>query len=457
MTAFFPRSSTGGRQSGFDLKSQRNYAPQRPDNRRGQPYDGSHCPARMGGAFNQVKGWTVAMQPTNHLPIPLLDIGRSNRLLRDEILQALAEVYDSGRFLYGPQVTELEQSVARLSNTRHAVGCASGSDAILLALMALDIQPGDEVIVPSFTFFATASAVARLGAKVVFADIDPQTYNMDVAQVAAKISDRTRAIIPVHLFGQPADMTSLCAVAGERDIPVIEDAAQAIGAAYHGRPVGSWGLMGCISFYPTKNLGGFGDGGMLVANSDTLTDRLRLLAGHGMRPRYYHREIGINSRLDTFQAAALAVKIKHLDGYTAARQAVAARYQQLLMESGLVESGVVSLPYQDPAAFHVWNQYSLRVAEGRRDELRQHLTEQRVGSGSAIRSRCTSRSVFNTWAISPPIFRRPIGPHARLHLPIFPELTVDEQAIVVGRIADFYHRAQAARLPDGCQATPQVC
>lgn len=376
---------------------------------------------------------------TNPRPVPLLDVSRSNNPLRDEVLEALAEVYDSGKFLYGPQVAELEQIVAKLSNTKHAIGCASGSDALLLALMALDIEPGDEVIVPSFTFFATASAVARLGAKVVFADIDPATYNIDPQQIADKITSKTRAIIPVHLFGQPAQMTEICNIAANREIPVIEDAAQAIGAAYHGRPVCSWGQIGCISFYPTKNLGGFGDGGMLTAESDSIADRLRLLAGHGMRPRYHHQEIGINSRLDTFQAAALVVKAKRLQAYTDARQANAARYHQLLSATNLVKSGAVELPYQDPAAYHVWNQYSLRVRDGRRDQLRAYLTESKIGSEIYYPIPLHEQVCFKSLGYKPE--ELPETHRAALeilHLPIFPELTEEEQEAVVGRISSFF-------------------
>jgi len=372
--------------------------------------------------------------------VPLLDINRGNAVLRDEILDAFAAVYDSGKFLYGPQVTELEQGIARLCNAKHAVGCASGSDAILLALMALDIRAGDEVIVPSFTFFATASAVARLGATIVFADIDPRTYNIDPREVAKKISTRTRAIIPVHLFGQAACMNELCSVAAERDIPIIEDAAQAIGAAYHGRPVGSWGLAGCISFYPTKNLGGFGDGGMITVVSDAMADRIRLLAGHGMRPRYHHRELGINSRLDTLQAAALAVKLKRLDAYTTSRQAIAQRYHALLSKTGIASSGVIELPYQDPAAYHVWNQYSLRVRDGRRDSLREYLANHNVGS-----------EIYYPIPLHEQVCFKQLGYQADdlpethraaleiLHLPIYPGLTEAEQNLVIQRIDQFFH------------------
>lgn len=376
--------------------------------------------------------------------VPLLDIGRSNSVIREEILEALAAVYDSGKFLYGPQVAELERSIAGLSNVRHAVGCASGSDALLLAMMALDIRPGDEVIVPSFTFFATASAVARLGATIVFADIDPLTYNIDPSDVARKLTNRTRAIVPVHLFGQSASMNEICNLAGQRDIPVIEDAAQAIGAAYHGRPIGSWGLMGCISFYPTKNLGGFGDGGMLILDSDMLEDRLRLLAGHGMRPRYHHKEIGINSRLDTLQAAALSVKFKRLDAYTHARQTIAARYQQLLSDSEIVRCGAVELPYQDPAAYHVWNQYSLRVRDGRRDGLREHLAAQNVGT-----------EIYYPIPLHEQVCFRHLGYQAHdlpethlaskeiLHLPIFPGLTESEQELVAERILQYFQTSKS--------------
>lgn len=375
-------------------------------------------------------------------PVPLLDVSRGNNPLRDEILQALADVYDSGRFLHGPQVTQLEDEVARICRTPHAIGCASGSDALLLALMALDIGPGDEVIVPSFTFFATASCAHRLGAKIVYADIDPQTYNIDPAQIEAKITSRTRAIIPVHLFGQAAAMDAICNIADGYEIPVIEDAAQAIGGAYHGRPVGSWGQMGCISFYPTKNLGGLGDGGMLTARNDILADRLRLLAGHGMRPRYHHSAVGINSRLDTLQAAALLIKFRHLQAYTAARQANARRYFELFQHAGLADShgqGPIGLPYHDPAAFHVWNQFSLRIAGGKRDQLRSYLQERQIGAEIYYpiplhQQVCFRNSEYADGSL----------PHTEqaaaeiLHLPIYPELTSVEQEQVVSAIANYY-------------------
>lgn len=372
--------------------------------------------------------------------VPLLDVNRGNRALRDEIVAALAEVVDSGKFLHGPQVTELETQLAKLCHTKHAVGCASGSDALLLALMALELEPGDEVIVPSFTFFATASCVDRLGAKIVFADINPQTYNIAPAAIEACITQRTRAIIPVHLFGQSAEINEICKIAARYDITVIEDAAQAIGAAYHGRPVGSWGQMGCLSFYPTKNLGGLGDGGMLTTSSDSLNDRLRLLAAHGMKPRYYHSAVGINSRLDTLQAAALLVKTKRLGEYTHARQNNASRYSALFEQSGLSQK--LGLPFQDPAAHHVWNQYSLRVGEGRRDALKGYLQQHSVGCEIYYPVPLHQQQCFQGKSCSQ--VNLPETDRAAreiLHIPVYPELTSSEQHRVVDVIDEYYRHA----------------
>ncbi|MEM8735889.1 MAG: DegT/DnrJ/EryC1/StrS family aminotransferase [Planctomycetota bacterium] len=369
--------------------------------------------------------------------VPLLDVSRSNGPIRDEVLKAIAEVYDSGRFLFGPAVQDLENEVAQVSNTKFGVGCASGSDALLLSLMALGISPGDEVICPSFSFFATASCISRLGANIVFADIDPLTYNIDPADVARKISPKTRAIIPVHLFGQAAQMDVLCKLAADHEIPLVEDAAQAIGAAYHGRPVGSWGQVGCISFYPTKNLGGFGDGGMLTTNSDIIADRLRLLAGHGMRPRYYHSEVGINSRLDTFQAAALMVKMKHLETYTAQRRANACQYFELIEQEDLQSYGVET-PYVDPAAHHVWNQFSLRVADGRRDALRSHLQERNIGSEIYYPIPLHMQTCYRDLGYRPgDLPFTEAASQEILHLPIFPELKIEEQQAVVQTVSSF--------------------
>jgi dTDP-4-amino-4,6-dideoxygalactose transaminase len=369
--------------------------------------------------------------------VPLLDLGRQYALLRDETAAALLRVCDSGQFVLGPAVTELEKSVAGYCGTIHAVGCASGSDALLLALMALDIGPGDEVIVPSFTFFATASAVTRLGAQPVFVDIDPVTYNMDPGAIQRRINPATKAIIPVHLFGQPAEMGAICRIAERAGVAVIEDAAQAIGAEFHGRRVGSIGAIGCFSFYPTKNLGGAGDGGMLTTNRDDLADRLRLLRGHGMRPRYYHQVVGVNSRLDSLQAAILNVKMPHLDRWTAQRQENANRYTRLFTDAHL--NRVLGLPTASPDDRHVWNQYVIRVPEGRRDEMRQWLAEAKIGSEIyyplGLHQQACYRNLGYTTHDLPETER---AAQEVLALPIFPELTAEEQQLVVARIAAFY-------------------
>jgi dTDP-4-amino-4,6-dideoxygalactose transaminase len=369
--------------------------------------------------------------------VPLLDVGRGNRPLREEILAAIAKVVDSGRFLHGPEVGELECTVAGICGTKHAIGCASGSDALLLVLMALEVQPGDEVIVPSFTFFATASAVSRLGAEPVFVDIDPETYNMDPQSLAGSITSRTRAIIPVHLFGQCAAMDEIQEIARRHRIPVIEDAAQAIGAAWNQRPAGSMGTAGCLSFYPTKNLGGMGDGGMLVCQDDDLAAKLRLLASHGMQPRYHHKVLGINSRLDTLQAAILQVKIAHLDAYAKARQRNADRYTELLKNSRLHET--VMLPYVDPRGLHVWNQYGIRVPFGRRDALRQHLTKQGIGNEVYYPVPLHMQECFAGLGYSLGCLpNTESAAREILHLPIYPELTESEQDAVVEGIESFY-------------------
>ena len=370
--------------------------------------------------------------------VPLLDLARQHGPLRDEMAAALMSVYDSGQFVLGPQVVQLEKNVAVYSQTKHAVGCASGSDALLLALMALDVGPGDAVIVPSFTFFATVSAVTRLGARPVFADIEPRTFNIDPAAVAKLIDDRTRAILPVHLFGQCVDMRSLLALADARGIPVVEDVAQAIGAEFQGRRAGSMGAIGCLSFYPTKNLGGAGDGGMLTTQRDDLADRLQLLRGHGMRPRYYHHVVGVNSRLDSFQAAVLNVKFSHLDVWSNLRAANAARYTELFVEADL--DHILGLPYSAPDGRHVWNQYVVRVPDGRRDALRQFLADAKVGAEIYYPLGVHQQDCYKQLGYGPGSL--PETERAALEvlaLPIFPELTAPEQQVVVQRIAAFFH------------------
>lgn len=280
--------------------------------------------------------------------VPLLDIAAENRPLNAEILAAIGELLDSGRFLYGPPVQQLEEAMAARCNVKHAIGCSSGSDALLVSLMALGIGHGDEVIVPSFTFFATASCVSRLGAKIVFVDIDPVTFNLVPEQVEAAITSQTKAVIPVDLFGQCADMTRLTEIAQKHGIHLVEDAAQAIGASHQDRPAGAWGTVSCFSFYPTKNLGGCGDAGMMTTADDELAERLRLFASHGMKPRYFHKVVGIASRLDSIQAAALLVKLRQLDRWTEMRRENAHRYGQLF-EAASIDDAIV-LPADDSSS-----------------------------------------------------------------------------------------------------------
>lgn len=381
-----------------------------------------------------------ADKPTS---VPLLDVNRGNALLRSEILEAIARVVDSGRFLHGPDVTTLEETVASICASRYAISCASGSDALLLALMAFEVGPGDEVIVPSFTFFATASCVWRLGARVVFVDIDPVTFNLDPAKVEEAITPATRAIIPVHLYGQCAEMDALLEIARHNDLKVIEDAAQSIGAEYRGRPAGSLGDVGCISFYPTKNLGGMGDGGMLVTSDEPLAEKLRRLAAHGMKTRYYHSLVGVNSRLDTIQAAVLNVKLAQLGRWTTDRRANAQRYHELLSAAQLDQRLV--LPKELPDRYHVWNQYTVRVPGGHRDELRAKLTERNVGSEVYYPVPLHLQECFRTLGYrrgSLPVTERMC--QEVLSLPIFPELTEAEQDRVAEVIQDALQSWRAA-------------
>jgi dTDP-4-amino-4,6-dideoxygalactose transaminase len=377
--------------------------------------------------------------------VPLLDINRDNQPHREAFIEALTGVVDSGRFLFGPDVSELENEVAGYTQSENAVGCASGSDALLLAMMAMGIGPGDEVIVPSFTFFASVSCITRLGATPIFVDIRPDTFNIDAEKIEAAITPATKAIIPVHLFGQCAEIDRICQIACEHNLLVVEDAAQAIGSAYHSRPAGSWGLVGCFSFYPTKNLGGMGDGGMLTSIDAGMADRLRLFAGHGMRPRYHHQVVGINSRLDTLQAAVLRVKFQHLPDAIEKRQTIASRYGRLLTEAGLVSDDAMTLPYEDPAAFHVWNQYAVRVKNGQRDQLRAHLAENGVGSEIYYPIPVHEQECYQDLGIDSDTL-----PETRsacqeiLNLPIFPGLREEEQERVVQCLKQYFAGSKRA-------------
>lgn len=376
--------------------------------------------------------------------VPLLDLKRQYAELGAAMNAALLSINESGMFILGPEVKKLEENIAKYSRTNFAVGCASGSDALLLALAAADIGPGDEVIVPSFTFFATASCVPRVGATPVFADIEPTTWCLDPKEVEAKITEKTRAIIVVHLFGQAADMPAFQALVKRaeerfgRKIYLIEDSAQAIGAELNGVSVGNWGDMSCLSFYPTKNLGGAGDGGMVVCNDEKLAARVRLLRAHGMEPRYYHREIGVNSRLDSYQAAILNVKLPYLDAWTEVRGRNAERYDALFAD-GLDE--FVATPKKAANRRHVWNQYVIRVLGGKRDELRAFLTEKKIGTDIYYPLGLHEQECFAYLGYKPndlPETRK--AADEVLALPIFPELRPEEQEYLVAAVREFFKK-----------------
>ena len=315
---------------------------------------------------------TIIMQ------VPLLDLKGQFSALKPEIMKAMEELCDSQLFILGPKVAEFELEVAAYSGAAGACGVTSGSDALLIALMAEGIKAGDEVITTPFTFFATAGAIARVGAKPVFVDIDPVTFNIDASKIEEKITPRTKAIIPVHLFGQMAEMEPIMAIAGAHGLIVIEDAAQAIGAEYKGRRAGSVGDYGCFSFFPSKNLGGFGDGGMVTANSAERIERLKIFRNHGMNPKYYHHFVGGNFRLDALQAAVLSIKLKHLDSWTEGRQKNAEEYRRIFAANGL--DGKVVLPSEAPyTTRHIYNQFSILVKDGRRDAVKAALQAANVG------------------------------------------------------------------------------
>lgn len=309
--------------------------------------------------------------------VPLLDLKAQYATIRDEIRPAVDAVLESQLCILGPAVTECEAKLAPYCGCPHAITVSSGSDALLISLMAENIGPGDEVITTPYTFFATAGAIARTGAKPVFVDIDPKTYNIDAAAIESKITKQTKAIIPVHLYGQSAEMDTIMAAASRHGIPVIEDAAQAIGTEYKGRRVGSIGRYGCFSFFPSKNLGAAGDGGLVTATDDAVAEQLRILRVHGSKPKYYHSIVGGNFRFDSIQAAIVSVKLNYLDKWTAGRQSNAARYRRLFEAAGLT-NGVVQLPYEVPGNRHIYNQFVIRAP--RRDELQAYLREQKIGN-----------------------------------------------------------------------------
>jgi dTDP-4-amino-4,6-dideoxygalactose transaminase len=337
----------------------------------------------------------------------------------------------------GPRVSAFEGAVAQYVGSAHAIGCASGSDALLLALMAMGVKAGDEVVTVPFTFFATAGAISRLGAKPVFVDIQSDTFNMDPQQVERALTPKTKAIIPVHLFGQCADMAVLNQVARQKRVRIIEDACQAIGAAQQGRRAGILGDTGCFSFFPTKNLGGFGDGGLITTNDGGLAESMAMLRVHGSRVRYLHEAVGINSRLDALQAAVLHVKLKYLDQWTEGRRRNADRYRQLFDEEKLQDRLI--LPPTASGNFHVYNQYTIRVQK--RDELRTYLKENGVGTEVYYPLPMHLQNCYRDLGHRKGAF--PVSERAAeevLSLPIYAELTCEQQGYVVEKIAEFFRR-----------------
>lgn len=369
------------------------------------------------------------------MKVPLLDLKEQNDALRPMIEAALARVLDSNGFILGDEVAALEKELAEYCNVEHAIACASGSDAVLLALMALDVGPGDEVITTPYSFFATVSAITRLGAIPVFADIEAETFNFNIDEVGRRITDRTKAIEPVHLFGQCVDMDRLRSVAGS--IPIIEDAAQAIGSEDRGRRAGSIGEIGCFSFYPSKNLGGMGDGGFLTCRDDRLAKKLSALRVHGSERRYYHKYVGLNSRLDGFQGAVLRVKLPYLDGWTQRRQDNAAKYRSLFEDRGL--TGQIGLPFERPDVRHIYNQFVVTVPKGR-DELRAFLTERGIGTDIYYPVPLHLQECFAYLGYRPgdlPVSEK--AARETLALPIFPEIRLEQLTFVVDTIAEFYN------------------
>lgn len=374
--------------------------------------------------------------------IPLLDLKAQHARIREEVLAQIVQVADSQRFILGEEVRQFESEIAAYCGAGFAVGCASGSDALFLALLALEIHPGDEVLTTPYTFFATAGAISRLGAVPVFADVDEGTFNLDPNRVAEVLAShpKIRAIIPVHLFGGCADMDPLCALATERGIPVIEDAAQAIGSEYKGRRAGSIGQVGCFSFFPSKNLGGYGDGGMITTNDASLAERLTALRIHGRTGKYFHRWVGINSRLDALQAAVLRVKLRHLDAWSAGRQRNAERYR-----ARLAESGAPVIPAA-PAACqtrHVYNQFVIRCPE--RDALQAHLKKQGVGSEVYYPLPLHLQPCYEELGYSKGDF--PVSERLAaesLALPVHSELAAEDIDYICESIRSFYNRVCAS-------------
>jgi dTDP-4-amino-4,6-dideoxygalactose transaminase len=382
------------------------------------------------------------------MTVPLLDLKKQYQSLKSELDEALIRVAESQYFIMGPEVDKMEKAFCEYLNCKYAIGVSSGTDALLVALMALDIQPGDEVIVPTYSFFATAGVVSRMNAVPVFADIDPVTFNIDPDDIEKRITNKTKAIIPVHLYGQSCEMDMIMEIARNNNLKVVEDGAQAIGVQYKdGKHVGTIGDIGCYSFFPSKNLGCFGDGGLVVSNDDVLGEKLRILRVHGGKPKYYHKIIGGNFRLDAIQAAVLNVKLPHLDDWSSHRRDNAELYTKLFIEAGLAEAtgrikfddkNKVLLPkavYKDSGVknYHIYNQYIIRVED--RDLVRKHLSDQGVGTEIYYPVPFHKQECFSSLNYKNGEF--PLAEEAAddsIALPIYPELTKEQQKYIVDEI-----------------------
>ena len=374
------------------------------------------------------------------VPVPLLDLKKQYATLRDEIRAATDEVFESQGFILGPKVEAFEKAIADYVGVKHAVGMSSGTDAQLAAMMALGIGPGDDVVTSPYTFFASAGAVVRLGARPVFCDIDPATCNVDPEKLAKAITPRTKAIQPVHLYGQCADMDPILAVAKEKGIPVIEDACQSLGAAYKGKKAGALGDFGAFSFFPSKNLGGFGDGGMVTTNDDGYATTLRALRMHGETSRYHHRLVGGNFRLDALQAVVLHVKLPHLDSWAEGRRQNAAEIERRFLEHGgrTFEEGGIGFPREAPGMYHVYNQFVVRVARGRREELKERLTGLKIGHAVYYPVPLHLQECFaGLGGKSGDYPEAERAAMETLALPVFPELTGSQKAFVAYHLAQF--------------------
>ncbi|MBO0722688.1 MAG: DegT/DnrJ/EryC1/StrS family aminotransferase [Blastocatellia bacterium] len=368
------------------------------------------------------------------MKVPLLDLAAQHRTIQNDVMEAVARVFEHQHFIMGAEVEQFETDFAAYYGVKHAIGCASGSDAVYLALLAIGLQPGAEVITTPYTFFATTSAITRLGARPVYLDISPDDFNFNVAALERAVTSRTAAILPVHLYGLCALMDPVMEVARKYNLPVIEDAAQAVGAEYKGRRAGTMGLAGCFSFFPTKNLGGAGDGGLIITNDDELAAKIRLLRMHGMEPKYYHKVVGINSRLDALQAAVLGVKLKYLDSWNEARRRNAARYDSLFTETRITE---VAAPRTDSERRHIYHQYTIRCA--RRDELKDYLQRQGIGTEIYYPVPLHLQECFEFLGYQAgDLPETEKAARECLSLPIYAELTAEQQGYVVDHISRFY-------------------